>query len=138
MTTQGNLLEPPETLLPEDTAAQTELDEGNAANEVAARHPTYSAAWARLAELALDSGEAVAAYAYARTGYHRGLDSLRKAGWKGFGPVPWSHRPNRGVLRSVAMLAKAAKAIGEDEEYERCRQLLLDSDPESLEPNGMS
>lgn len=138
MTTQGNLLEPPETLLPEDTAAQTELDEGKAANEVAASHPTYSAAWARLAELALDSGEAVAAYAYARTGYHRGLDSLRKAGWKGFGPVPWSHRPNQGVLRSVAMLAKAAKAIGEDEEYERCRQLLLDSDPESLEPNGLS
>ncbi|WP_017977163.1 DUF3151 domain-containing protein [Actinopolyspora halophila] len=138
MTTQGNMLEPPETLLPENTDAQAELDEGKAANEVAARHPTYSAAWARLAELALESGEAVAAYAYARTGYHRGLDSLRKAGWKGFGPVPWSHRPNQGVLRSVAMLAKAAKAIGEDEEYERCRQLLLDSDPESLEPNGLS
>lgn len=138
MTTQGNMLEPPETLLPENTAAQTELDEGKAANEVAARHPTYSAAWAQLAELALESGEAVAAYAYARTGYHRGLDSLRKAGWKGFGPVPWSHRPNQGVLRSVAMLAKAAKAIGEDEEYERCRQLLLDSDSESLEPNGLS
>ncbi|NHD16250.1 MULTISPECIES: DUF3151 domain-containing protein [unclassified Actinopolyspora] len=138
MTTQGNLLEPPETFLPEDTAAQTELDEGKAANEVAARHPTCSAAWAQLAELALESGESVAAYAYARTGYHRGLDSLRKAGWKGFGPVPWSHRPNQGVLRSVAALAKAARAIGEDEEYERCRQLLADSDPESLEPNGLS
>ncbi|PRW62808.1 DUF3151 domain-containing protein [Actinopolyspora mortivallis] len=137
MTSQRNLLEPPETFLPEDSAAQADLDEGNSATDVAARHPTYSAAWARLAELALESGETVAAYAYARTGYHRGLDALRKAGWKGFGPVPWSHRPNQGVLRSVAALAKAARAIGEDDEYERCRQLLADSDPAALEATGL-
>ncbi|WP_026449407.1 DUF3151 domain-containing protein [Actinopolyspora mortivallis] len=137
MTSQRNLLEPPETFLPEDSAAQADLDEGNSATDVAARHPTYSAAWARLAELALESGETVAAYAYARTGYHRGLDALRKAGWKGFGPVPWSHRPNQGVLRSVAALAKAARAIGEDDEYERCRQLLSDSDPAALEATGL-
>ncbi|GAB3547324.1 DUF3151 domain-containing protein [Actinopolyspora lacussalsi] len=137
MMTRGNLLEPPETLLPEDSDAQAELDRGDDPADVAARHPTFSAAWARLAELALESDSPVAAYAYARTGYHRGLDALRKAGWKGFGPVPWYHRPNQGVLRSVAMLAKAARDIGEDEEYQRCSQLLADSDPASLEANGI-
>ena len=134
----GNLLEPPETLLPEAAEAQTELDTGAEAAEVAARHPTFSAAWAQLGELALESGEVIAAYAYARTGYHRGLDALRKSGWKGFGPVPWRHRPNQGFLRSVAVLAKAARAIGEDAEYERCRQLLQDSDPASLDELGLA
>ena len=43
-------------------------------------------------------------YAYARTGYHRGLDQLRRSGWKGAGPVPWSHEPNRGFLRALAAL----------------------------------
>ncbi len=132
-----NLLEPPETLLPEDGEAQAALDSGTPTVEVAAAHPTFSAAWAALGEVALESGELVAAYAYARTGYHRGLDALRKSGWKGFGPVPWRHRPNQGVLRAVAVLAKAAHGIGETEEYERCRQLLLDSDPASLAPLGL-
>ncbi|GAA2815415.1 DUF3151 domain-containing protein [Saccharopolyspora taberi] len=133
-----NLLEPPATLLPDNESAQAELDGGAAPAEVAAHHPTFSAAWAQLGENALESGEVVAAYAYARTGYHRGLDALRKAGWKGFGPVPWSHRPNQGVLRSIAVLAKAAKEIGEDAEYDRCRQLLSDSDPASLEATGLA
>ena len=44
----------------------------------------------------------VEAYAYARTGYHRGLDQLRRSGWKGFGPIPFSHEPNRGFLRALA------------------------------------
>src|SRR5215211_2268905 len=101
-----NLLEPPETLLPENEKAQAELDAGADAADVAAHHPTFSAAWAQLGESALESGEVIAAYAYARTGYHRGLDALRKSGWKGFGPVPWRHRPNQGVLRAVAVLAK--------------------------------
>lgn len=133
-----NLLEPPETLLPENEAAQGELAAGTDPAEVAAHHPTFSAAWAALAESALAAGENIAAYAYARTGYHRGLDALRKAGWKGFGPVPWRHTPNQGVLRSIAALAKAAKAIGEAEEFDRCRQLLADSDPASLEATGLA
>ncbi|GAA2335580.1 DUF3151 domain-containing protein [Saccharopolyspora halophila] len=133
-----NLLEPPETLLPESPEAQSALDAGTDPAKVAAQHPAFSAAWAALAQAALDSGEHIAAYAYARTGYHRGLDALRKAGWKGFGPVPWRHEPNRGVLRSVACLAKAAEGIGETEEYERCRQLLEDSDPASLEATGLA
>lgn len=132
-----NLLEPPETLLPENEPAQAALDAGTDPASVAAQHPTFSAAWAQLGEAALESGETIAAYAYARTGYHRGLDALRKSGWKGFGPVPWQHRPNQGVLRAVAVLAKAARAIGEDEEFERCRQLLADSDPASLTATGL-
>jgi hypothetical protein len=97
-----------------------------------------SALWASLAEGALDRPErqlrdTIEGYAYARTGYHRGLDALRRNGWKGHGPVPWSHEPNRGFLRCVAALARAAEAIGETDEHERCTQLLRDCDP-SLVP----
>ena len=134
-----NLLgEPPATLLPANEEADRELAEGVPAAEVAAHHPTSSAAWAALAEAAIDHPErqlddVIQAYAYARTGYHRGLDSLRRNGWKGYGPVPWSHAPNRGFLRCVTVLARAAEAIGETDEQERCTQLLRDCDP-SLAP----
>ena len=50
----------------------------------------------------------VESYAYARVGYHRGLDLLRRNGWKGHGPVPWEHEPNRGFLRCLHALARAA------------------------------
>ncbi|HEV7727530.1 MAG: hypothetical protein JWQ26_3099 [Modestobacter sp.] len=130
-----NLLgEPPATLLPADEAADAALAAGTDPAEVAAAHPTSSAAWAALAETALAStGEGraatIQAYAYARTGYHRGLDALRRNGWKGFGPVPWSHTPNQGFLRCVTVLAKAAEAIGEVAEEERLTELLRDCDP---------
>ena len=39
----------------------------------------------------------ITAYAYARTGYHRGLDQLRRNGWKGFGPVPVLARAQPGL-----------------------------------------
>lgn len=123
-----NLLgEPPATLLPDDEAARTALGSGVSAREVAARHPAYAAAWATLAEDALSSGDPVAAYAFARTGYHRSLDQLRRAGWKGHGPVPWEHEPNRGFLRSLRALGRAAAAIGEDDEAARCEQFLRES-----------
>ena len=67
------------------------------------------------------------AYAYARTGYHRGLDQLRRSGWHGTGPIPWEHEPNRGFLRALNMLGRSADAIGEDDEAERCAQFLRDS-----------
>ncbi len=131
---QRNLLgEPPATLLPGDPAADDALAAGVDPAEVAAAHPTSSAAWAALAETALEDGRTIEAYAYARTGYHRGLDALRRNGWKGFGPVPWSHRPNQGFLRCVTVLATAAERIGEVGEQERLTQLLRDSDP-SLAP----
>jgi hypothetical protein len=91
------------------------------------------AAWAALAEQALADGDPVAAYAYARTGYHRGLDTLRRSGWKGHGPVPWSHEPNQGWLRALSALGRAAAAIGETEEADRCAAFLRDSSPEAAE-----
>jgi hypothetical protein len=129
MTGFGNLLAPP-TRLPEDPAVAL-LAAGTDPAEVAAAHPTSSAAWAALAEAALAGGRTVEAYAYARTGYHRGLDALRRAGWKGQGPIPWAHQPNQGFLRALHALAVAAATIGEQEEAARCNTLLADSDPEA-------
>ena len=116
----------PATLLPEDPAA-AELAAGADPAAVAAAHPSCLAAWASLADLAAGRGEFVASYAYARTGYHRGLDQLRRAGWRGHGPVPWEHGPNRGFLRSLHALGRAAAALGEDDEAERCRTFLRDA-----------
>lgn len=130
MTGIGDLLPPP-TRLPQDPAA-ARLASGEDPSAVAAAAPASSAAWATLAEDALARGENVQAYAYARTGYHRGLDALRRAGWTGRGPIPWPHEPNRGFLRAVHALAEAAAAINEDDEAARCRQLLADSDPDAV------
>jgi hypothetical protein len=118
----------PRTLLPVDPATDL-LDSGADPVQVATEHPGSSAAWAALAEEALGRGFAIEAYAYARTGYHRGLDSLRRAGWRGTGPVPWSHRPNQGFLRSLHALSLAAGAIHEDDEAQRCATFLDDCDP---------
>jgi Protein of unknown function (DUF3151) len=126
----GNLLAPP-TRLPDDPAIAA-LNAGEDPVTVAAARPASSAAWAVLAEIALGRGLPVEGYAYARTGYHRGLDALRRAGWKGQGPIPWSHEPNQGFLRALHALGDAAAAIGEDDEAARCRQFLADSDPEAV------
>jgi hypothetical protein len=136
MSLHGNLLGPEPTRLPVDPAV-AELAAGTDAVTVAAAHPTSSAAWATLAEAALADGAPVTAYAYARTGYHRGLDQLRKSGWKGFGPVPWAHEPNRGFLRALGALHRAAAAIGELDEAERCATFLADSDPEAPAALGL-
>jgi hypothetical protein len=130
---------PAPTLLPEEPHATVAaaLQAGTSAAELAARYPAASLPWAVLAEQALtsadeqgaDVGAAVTAYAYARTGYHRGLDSLRRAGWKGHGPVPWSHVPNQGFLRALDALRRAAALIGEDDEARRCADFLNDCDP---------
>src|SRR5215210_5269993 len=108
---------PPPTLLPADPAAD-ELAAGDPAHDVVRRHPESPLAWATLAEQALgdDAADDVTAYAYARVGYHRSLDSLRRNGWKGHGPVPWSHEPNQGFLRCLHSLSKAAAEIGEADE----------------------
>lgn len=120
---------PPPTLLPDEPGPRTALAHGQAAAEVAARYPAASLAWAVLADDAFAGGRAVESYAYARVGYHRGLDALRRNGWKGHGPVPWSHEPNRGFLRCLHALSRAAEAIGEGDEAERCRVFLRDCDP---------
>ena len=133
-----NLLgEPPATELP-DEPGQGELAAGRLAVEVAADHPTSSLAWALLAEEALAAGRTVEGYAYARTGYHRGLDALRRHGWKGHGPVPWEHEPNRGFLRALHALGVAAGRIGEDDEAQRCRTFLADSSAAAAQALGDS
>ena len=127
---------PPATYLPENAEADAMLADETDPAEVAARFPGHSAAWAALAERSFEQGEVVQAYAYARTGYHRGLDQLRRAGWRGQGPIPWEHEPNRGFLRSLHMLGQAAAAIGEDDEARRCRDFLQDSSPEAAAQLG--
>jgi hypothetical protein len=124
---------PPPTLLPEDPAA-AELAAGTPTGDVVRSHPESPTAWATLAEEARAAGaDDLTVYAYARVGYHRSLDLLRRNGWKGHGPVPWSHEPNRGFLRALAALSRAAASIGETGEAERCASFLRDSSPEAAD-----
>ncbi len=128
MTSDGpNLLAVP-TRLPDDPGAG-DLAAGQAPAAVAAAHPDSLAAWAALAEQALAEGRTVDGYAYARTGYHRGLDGLRRAGWRGNGPIPWAHEPNQGFLRALNALGRASAVLGDDAEAHRCAVFLRDSDP---------
>ena len=130
------LLDPePETSTRALTDALMAHDEGSRQlgrrlRETVTQQPTFLDGWAHLALWALEEGDEVAAYAFARTGYHRGLDRIRRAGWKGQGPVPWHHEPNRGFLRSVQALMRAAALMGEMDEAERCRTFLLELDPD--------
>ena len=125
-----DLLGIPPTLLPEDPAAAMIAAGEERPGRVAAAHPASSLAWAVLAEASLEADHPVQAYAYARTGYHRGLDALRRVGWRGQGPIPWEHEPNRGFLRALAALAKAAREIGEEDERHRCEEFLRASSAE--------
>jgi hypothetical protein len=125
------MAQPPDTRLPADPA-DADLAAGDSPAAVVRRHPESPAAWAALAAQAQEQGaDDVTVYAYSRVGYHRSLDRLRRNGWKGHGPVPWEHEPNRGFLRSLALLALSARAIGEDAEWERCSEFLRDSSPEA-------
>lgn len=128
-----NLLgEPPETLLPADVGADL-LSQGESPAEVAGRHPDSTLAWALLADEALAAGRDIEGYAYARTAYHRSLDALRRHGWRGHGPVPWTHEPNQGFLRSLAVLATASERLGDVEEAHRCREFLRESSREAYD-----
>jgi hypothetical protein len=118
---------PPPTHLPDDPA-DAELAGGDEPGTVVRRHPASPAGWAALADRARELGaDDLTVYAYARVGYHRSLDLLRRSGWKGHGPVPWEHEPNRGFLRCLATLALSARAIGEEAEWQRCSEFLRDS-----------
>src|ERR1700689_1701161 len=111
-------------------AATIDLPPGErriAVSAVAARDPRCLQAWATLAELA---DAPIDRYAFARVGYHRGLDTLRAAGWRGSGYVRWRHESNRGFLRSLHALELAAGAIGETDEEQRCALFLRQLDPE--------
>jgi hypothetical protein len=113
---------------PADAAAalETAADRDAVAALVAA-DPTFLAGWA---ELAAHGRDPIERYAYARIGYHRGLDAARGRGWGGSGKVRWAHPTNRGFLTCVARLRDAAREIGETAEVERLDDFLrfLDSD----------
>jgi hypothetical protein len=124
---EKNLLDGPEpTLLPEDESVVQALEDGTDVFKIVRRNPESSLAWSLIAELAWGQGRDLDCYAYARVGYHRGLDALRRNGWRGHGPVPYSHPGNIGFLRCLSLLAKAAEEIGETSEAQRCRQFLAD------------
>ncbi len=127
---------PPETVLDAEPAealarlaavAGAEGEEARTAVAgVVADFPRCLVAWAELGDRARDDVEAYAAY---RVGYHRGLDRLRANGWRGSGYVRWVHEENRGFLRALDGLRRAAAAIGERDEEERCAQFLAQLDP---------
>jgi hypothetical protein len=124
------ILDPPSPAITEALAAAADLPAGPrkaAVATVAAGDPRCLQAWADLAELAENPIER---YAYARVGYHRGLDALRAAGWRGSGYVRWRHESNRGFLRSLHALEVAAGEIGEVDEEQRCALFLRQLDPE--------
>jgi hypothetical protein len=125
--------EPDQTRIEEPDGAMAALAGAagaDAVTEVAGRFPSCLAAWAALGELAIEAGRPVDAYAFFRVGYHRGLDRIRRAGWRGSGQVPWAHDGNRGFLRSLAGLGQAAAALDEDDEADRCRAFLADLAPD--------
>lgn len=127
-----NLLdEPAPTYLEENPELVARFEAGDEAEDLAAAFPKEQLPWAILAEEALADGRTLEGYAYARVGYHRGLDALRGHGWKGHGPVPYSHEANRGFLRALAALGQAAAQIGETDEAARIEKFLDDSDPEA-------
>src|SRR6476661_7029969 len=115
MSGQPPILLPPEAA--DATAALEQAlqsaDAARALRSVAARWPTFIEGWARLGDFTYREGKDVEAFAFYRTGYHRGLDRLRQNGWRGIGYVPWAHVPNRGVLRAVHGLMLASAALGE-------------------------
>jgi hypothetical protein len=128
------LTEPLETTIEEPEGSQVELEQASSFEDfagVAARYPESLSAWGCLGDMALEAGRPVEAYAYYRVGYHRGLDRIRRAGWRGKGQVPWSHEGNRGFLRSLSGLGKAADAIGETSEAQRCADFLKELAPQN-------
>ena len=120
---------PPPTLLPQEEGPYQALKAGENPSAVAARYPSSSLAWATLSDQAWNESREIESYAFARVGYHRGLVALRRNGWKGHGPVPWSHEGNQGFLRCLKSLGRAAAAINEQEEAERISAFLTDCDP---------
>jgi hypothetical protein len=129
--------EPLEVRIEEPEGSLEALDKAaseEAVSDVAAKWPQCLSAWAALGDFARRDNSFVAAYAYYRVGYHRGLDRLRASGWRGTGSVPWAHKPNRGFLRSLQGLGIVAGLLGEKDEAERCADFLRQLAPDA--PQG--
>jgi hypothetical protein len=131
--TIGITPKPPETVLPEvpqelwESIRKASADSDSGALErCAADHPREMLCWAALAA---SQESIISRYAYARVGYHRGLDSLRANGWRGSGYVRSNNASNRPFLSALAQLGHYAGQIGEDDERERCQEFLKQLDP---------
>jgi hypothetical protein len=120
-------------LPPADANLMVELREALQVNDIAtisqltSTFPREMFCWASMAAVADTS---LNAYAYARLGYHRGLDALRANGWRGSGYVRASVYTNRGFLTCLALLHHFAGVIGEIDEEQRCLEFLQQLDPE--------
>ncbi len=120
---------PPESHLDAIDRALSLGDEAarrDAVGKLVAAHPRSLAGWASLAPMGRDPIER---YAFARVGYHRGLDALRGNGWGGNGWCKWEHPTNRPFLICLALLARAAGEIGEVDEVTRIAGFLRELDP---------
>jgi len=125
---------PGETVLPAPSDAERVAFEQAAASEdrlaairsFCAAHPRSPQGWAALGATSEDVVESYMAF---RVGYHRGLDALRAAGWRGSGFVRSRHPANRGFLDCLRGLARRASDIGEHDEAERCRLFVAQLDP---------
>lgn len=128
---------PPVT--PEVRRALDDATDIAALQQIVRADPLCLEAWALLSRHAYESGDDVAAYAYSRVGYHRGLDVLRSNGWRPDREVRWAYEGNRGFLLALHGLMRAAAAIGEGVEARRCREFLLQLDPtDALNVGGIA
>lgn len=117
------LPDPPAALLDALAAAGSDRD---AIAAVVASDPEFLAGWAAMAK---QGREPLERYAYARVGYHRGLDALRRNAWGGTGLCRWVHPGNRGLLTCLELLRRAAAEIGEQPEVTRLADFLVQLDP---------
>jgi hypothetical protein len=114
---------------PDVKRALDEATDAAGVREILRATPLSLEGWSRLGDLVYEIEDDIDAYAYYRVGYHRGLDQLRGAGWRPDRHVLWAIESNRGFLRSLYGLMRAAAAIGEGVEARRCREFLVQLDP---------
>ncbi len=131
--TIGLSAKPPETVLPESSPELLgKLHEALAnvdhltIEKLVSDNPRDLFCWATLSAAA---GDGIDGYAFARVGYHRGLDTMRASGWRGSGYVRASEISNRGFLTCLALLHRQADLIGEVDEKDRCFEFLQQLDP---------
>ena len=134
----GRVVLPP----PEAMAARLLREAGERREKLAKitiTNPSCLQAWAALGERWESEADSsvmavIGAYACFRVGYHRGLDALRAAGWRGAETVRWEDRSNRGFLLCLEGLGRMAERIGEWEEHVRCASFLHQLDPDRYPP----
>ena len=97
------------TYLPPDEEAAAALQAGEAPEKVAARFPSYSAAWAALADARVRRGRPGHRLRVRADGLPPRPGPAAPGGLEGHGPIPWEHEPNRGFLRSLHMLARRGR-----------------------------